>query len=123
MKQHFFMVSNGSYSDYCVGGLYVCDHAVSDEEWEQHKREIAKFRREHEEKAMLALTERTGKEPVRQVTYIHGGGQNVRILPPEGWYGSPEREEFLSRTDILTQETFIEKHKMTQVEYTEMWDD
>lgn len=35
-KQYFYMFSNGSYSDYCVGGMYVCDHEVTEKEWEEH---------------------------------------------------------------------------------------
>jgi hypothetical protein len=35
-KQHFFMFSSGSYSDYGVGGVYVCDHEVTEDEWKAH---------------------------------------------------------------------------------------
>jgi hypothetical protein len=30
---YYFMFSSGSYSDYSVGGLYVCDHEVTEKEW------------------------------------------------------------------------------------------
>lgn len=33
-NQYFFMFSKGSYSDYYVGGLYVCDHEVTEKEWD-----------------------------------------------------------------------------------------
>lgn len=36
MTQHYFAFSMGSYSDYGVGGFFVCDHAVSYDDWKAH---------------------------------------------------------------------------------------
>ena len=35
-KKYFYMFSEGSYSDYCVGGMYVCDHEITEQEWKDH---------------------------------------------------------------------------------------
>lgn len=35
-KQYFFQFSDGEYSDYRVGGLYACDHPVTEDEWIKH---------------------------------------------------------------------------------------
>lgn len=35
-KQYFYQFSQGTYSDYSVGGLFVCDHEVSEAEWDAH---------------------------------------------------------------------------------------
>ena len=34
--QHLFMFSSGTYSDYGVDGVFVCDHAVTKEQWAAH---------------------------------------------------------------------------------------
>jgi hypothetical protein len=37
-KQFFFVFSSGEYSDYRIGSLYVCDHEVTEAEWDEHYR-------------------------------------------------------------------------------------
>lgn len=44
---YFFQFSQGEYSDYSVGGLYVCDHEVTEDEWKEHYLIYQQIAKEH----------------------------------------------------------------------------
>jgi hypothetical protein len=107
---HFFMFSSGEYSDYCVGGMYVCDHVVTKDEWEQFVADKLAKRQKAREDSMLKYRTRAG------VNIFYYG-------VPEGWYESDEYEEYHKYCDEnCMRDLFIKAHNMCEVKYTELWD-
>ena len=94
---HFYTFASGSYSDYGVHGLAVCDHAITQEEWYEHLKEYrTAFDIKHEE----------------LVTSCEGGF----YIP----YGNPAYQEFETwKKENDPDKTFAKKHGMIFVEYQE----
>jgi hypothetical protein len=108
---HFFMFSSGEYSDYCVGGMYVCDHVVTTSEWEQFAEDKLAQRQKARSDSIVAYRNRNG-----ETTDIYAGY-------PTGWFGSKEYEGWLAYCeDNNSQDLFIKAHNMKRVEYTELWE-
>lgn len=96
--QFFFMFSQGSYSDYSVGGLCVCDHAVTEAEWDAH------YKAYQEEHARRYAP--------------------IRAIPWEERTGRPELEEFWQwERENQPEASFQKLHNMQEVGVTELWRD
>jgi hypothetical protein len=107
---HFFMFSSGEYSDYGVGGMYVCDHVVTTSEWEQFAAD------------KLAQRQKARNESVTKYKARTGEGDDYHGVPVD-WYGSDEYEECCKYCDEnCSQDLFIKAHNMRKVEYTELWE-
>ena len=97
----YFMFSNGSYSDYCVGGLYTCDHEVSESDWDAH------YKIYSDECARLAKLIPT--EP----------GNGYRRI-----YDSDEMRAYQAyRNEYDPEESFQKLHGMVALECAEFWRD
>jgi hypothetical protein len=108
---HFFMFSSGEYSDYCVGGMYVCDHIVNAEGWRQFAKDKQEQRQKVRNDSILKYRARTGE------------GSTLYYGVHEGWYASEECEEFRKYCDEnCPKDLFIKAHGMRKVEYTELWE-
>lgn len=102
--QFYFCFSEGSYSDYGINGLYVCDHNVTKEEWEAH---YAAYLKELE-KFPDAPSYRERETPEYAAYYADGGGCQIR----QAWIEANDPEK-----------SFQAKHNMVRIEYTELWRD
>jgi hypothetical protein len=103
-NMHFFMFSNGEYSDYSVRGMYVCDHIVDEEEWEQFAKDKSAQRQKAREDSILKYCARTG--------------DGVK-----GWYRSDEYKEYQKYCDEnCVKDLFIKVHGMREIFYTELWE-
>ena len=100
-KQYFFMFTSGTDSRYGVTGLCTCDHKVEESEWEEHiKTYDSEYYRHY-----------APYEKLRDA----GMAAN-----PE----SPEYKNFVKWRDANDPTTtFIAKHNMQKVEYTELFAD
>jgi hypothetical protein len=98
------MFSSGEYSDYCVGGMFMCDHIVTVDEWQQ----FAKDRREQIQKARNSSLDK----------YRARTGLNT-----SEWYKSDEYKEYCKYAEENNAEDlFVKAHNMKRVEYTELWE-
>jgi hypothetical protein len=98
---YYFMFSEGSYSDYMVGGMYSCDHEVTEDEWHSH---LAAYE-----------TERTAKQ-----VEIYGHDFNK----PYSWqrHTREQHVEMSAWSEANDPDkTFVAKHNMTRVAYEEFW--
>lgn len=121
-QQYFFMFSSGSYSDYSVGGLYVCSHKVPHEEWEAHYETYQRALKDVQDGAKIAYGKRIGCGHTEHHDKYNGCviiGQNA----PAFWNSDEWRAlcEWKHANDPET--TFIALHNMLQVEVTECWRD
>lgn len=110
-KQYYFMFSNGSYSDYSVGGLFMCDHEVSEKAWDKHYMLFQKTLANKCEELMEAFNERTGRT-VLPLRFDHD------------WWDSGEKatlDKWKAENDPET--TFQVQHGMVALDVTEMWKD
>ena len=95
---YHFMFSEGAYSDYMVGGLYACDHEVTEDEWDKH-------------------CQAYDKERKKKIVEMFGSEHNY-------WYA---RDNDINRqfnnwcSQNNPEQTFIQWHNMTKIEYTELW--
>lgn len=123
-EQYFFQFSSGSYSNYSVGGLYVCDHAVPLQEWKEHYEDYCDNLKATKECAMIAYGERVGCGH-RVYTYHTMTGETTAIRQDhKDWWGSAEAEGVRKWEEDNDPEcTFIALHNMTYVEVTECWRD
>lgn len=112
---HYFMFSNGEYSDYCVGGMYVCDHDVGEDEWKAFVADLSELKKRAKLHWLDMFVTRTGVTPKhRDGGYFEGY---------DDWWGSEECEAYRVYVDENNaQELFIKKHNMKPVEYTELWE-
>lgn len=97
---HFFQLSQGSYSDYSVGGLYVCDHEVKVEEWDAYY------------KGYQDVLDAKRKELIT-VPYTEREAYSMQCREWVKFHDSLPRPE----------ESFIRLHKMVEVDCTEFWRD
>jgi hypothetical protein len=100
MTQHFFMFSAGSYSDYGVNGLYVCDHEVTKAEWTAHY------------KVFQAESERRYQEHRKAHPLAGTAASRAAALELAIW-----------RKENNPEESFQKLHNMQPVEVTELWRD
>lgn len=95
---HYFMFSEGSYSDYMVGGLYACDHEVTKEDWKRHLEDC---------------------DALYEAKCVEIFGTDKR------WWlnNTPERSKAWAdwRMQNDPDASFVAKHNMTKIEYTELW--
>lgn len=111
MKQHFFMFSSGPYWDYCVRGLYVSDHLITEKEWDVFVADKEKLVEKAKQASIDAYGKRTGDLP-------HGPYGN----PGRGWTSSEEYslwKEYQASQDA--QELFVKMHGLVKVDVTELW--
>lgn len=95
---HFYTFASGSYSDYGVNALAVCDHAITQEEWYENLKEYR----------VLCEVKRKEIKEKYDVYYDY--------FP----YGSDSRKEFDAwLEDNDSDKTFAKKHGMIFVEYQE----
>lgn len=99
--QYFFMFSSGSYSDYSVGGLYVCDHEVTEKEWDDF------YKKYVDENGRLIAAYRDKWGP----SYAEYSGTPEYLV----W------REYLKNSD--PEGDFQKLHNMVEVPVTEMWRD
>lgn len=99
-KQYFYQFSQGSYSDYGVGGLFVCDHEIPESDWDNHYKI---FSDECTRLAKLIPTE--------------VGNSYRRIVD------SSEMKTYKEFRDKTPEEAFQSIHNMIAVECTEFWRD
>lgn len=113
----YFMFSNGSYSDYCVGGLYVGDDSVPDDAWQIH--------------CDAWTVEFVGKMRESQLQFLRDTGHpgadyfandlNCAFAYGNDWWKGAAyrkwRDDYSKKTDV-----FISKWKLVQVEYQECHD-
>jgi predicted HD phosphohydrolase len=103
MKQHFFMFSQGSYSDYGVRGMYLCDHDVDEKEWDQFykdwRAELIKVR----DTFNTEIGYDYSRTPNCQESFEWKAYQEFQAISPE--------------------ELFQKLHGMVEVEYKELWRD
>jgi hypothetical protein len=97
---HFFQFSEGSYSDYQVGGAYACDHEVKQEEWAAHYGAFVATRQAKQEEMVTARYE------------------NLEVYRIQ-WKKFREWCEAQPNPET----TFVEKHNMVAIEVTECWRD
>lgn len=119
-KQHYFMFSDGSYSDYCVGGLYVCDHGVTEVEWEEYLKTYRELSTEQRYSAMRQYSARRGKNDHWE--YVGTDGK-IHVSMRDGISYQKSEEAMLYRKWREAndpQESFIKVHNMVKVEYTEL---
>lgn len=93
---YFFQFSEGSYSYYSVGGIYVCDHQVTEKEWVDH------YQKYQDEVAEL-------RKSIITVDFRH----------PSNYGQSLKFEE--ERIKIAPEQSFIALHKMYPVDSEEFW--
>lgn len=99
---YFYTFADGSYSDYRVNSLAICDHAVTQEEWYTH---LQQYRKDFE----------SNKEEIIQKYSI-----NNYYIP----YGTDAYKEFEAwRKENDPDKTFANKHGMIFVEYEELHKD
>lgn len=96
---HFFVFSNGTYSDYQVGGLYVADHPIEEEDWD----EFVKFHSK-EKQRLYSLIPKINETSLR----LH---INHNTKEYKAW------REYLNVSGA-----FIEKHSLKAVPYQELWE-
>lgn len=99
-KQYFYQFSTGEYSDYRVGGLFVCDHEVTGAEW---KLAYEVYQTECERLAVLV--------PKRQGSWVWNNDS------PEYCAYNKHRE------DNHPEKLFQRLHNMHAVECVELWRD
>lgn len=105
-KQYFFTFAQGSYSDYGVNGLFVCDHEVTKEDWHKH------YKIYQDECERL-------NDLIPKITVKHAYGSYEH-----NDYDSVEQQQKHEWEEINNpEETFQKLHNMQQVEYTEFWRD
>jgi hypothetical protein len=118
-KQHFFMFSQGSYSDYMVGGLYACDHEVSEAEWREHCEKYYIALENKRTEVYKAFGERTG----------YGTSLDYRgmVSSPKDFNQCREYNGSIEYHNLKKWEaendpekTFQEMHNMVPVEHNEM---
>lgn len=97
-QQFFFVFSNGSYSDYQVGSLYVSDHDITEAEWDAH---------------YAAYQEEAAR---RYAPFQSMQRYQMRCAP--GW---AEYETW--KNENVPEQTFIAKHGLRPVPYGEFWRD
>lgn len=97
-KQYFYQFSEGSYSDYSVGGLYVCDHEVTEAEWDAHYKAY--------------------QEEVFRLSNMIPSDRMLRDINSEEYKVYRKFQE-----ECAPEKTFAELHNMTAVECTELWRD
>lgn len=51
---YFFAMSVGEYSDYRLGGFFVCDHPVSEEQWHEFCRQESALRQQKRSEIVTA---------------------------------------------------------------------
>lgn len=98
MKQYFYQFASGSYSGYSTGELCVCDHEVTEQEWD----EFYKLHRD----ACRELADKVPRTPV---------GSFDRT--------STEYKIYLDKYDNDPEKQFQVLHNMQVVEFTELWRD
>jgi hypothetical protein len=121
-KQYYFMFSNGSYSDYYVGGMYVCDHEVTETEWYEFRRQSKSDEKAHKERTIVAYGERTGKGHTKTI-YHQRDGNDLVVVNADGYFLSPEYKEYRKWCEENDpNEAFRKLHGMVEIEYVECWD-
>jgi hypothetical protein len=104
MDTYYFMFSEGSYSDYCVGGLYTCDHPVTVDEWDAFCNAVSAERHKRGEEVFAPWKGQLPRDYMKDDDY-----KAVSAAYWDWWRESDP------------QKRFVEKHNMQRVEYTELW--
>lgn len=108
---YFYQFSKGSYSDYSVDGLYVCDHEVTEAEWDAHYAEYL-----NQAKRLADLI------PTVEHKYFGGLGTEVtRMIQDTSTEQYKAHREFLR--NVSPEDSFIAKHNMKPVGCMELWRD
>lgn len=100
---HFFAMSDGEYSDYGVSGFYVCDHAVTEEEWHTFCKDERPIR--EAKKAEIC-------------TAPHPGYEKSEAL--DTWYGQFQEYQKWVAARGSYEAMFAAKHSMVPIEYDEL---
>lgn len=98
MKQYFYQFSQGSYSDYGVGGLFSCDHEVTEEEWDNCYKVFSD--------ECLRLTKLIPTDPSNSWRRI---------------YDSDEMRAYTAYRAQCPEEAFQKLHNMVAVPCVELW--
>lgn len=94
---YFFAISEGSYSDYGVNGMYICDHEITEKEW-------------HE----FCNIERTKRNVIHD-SIVKASWNEER----ETYYKQWEEWYEISKGMQSMEEMFVELHNMIPVPYEE----
>lgn len=102
-KQYYYQFANGEYSDYCVGGLYLCDHEVNEDEWKAH------YKMYQGQSSRLF-------QAIPRDNSTNGYGGTIKL-------GSYEYKAYRDYRNNNPEKSFQELHGMVAVECTELWRD
>ena len=100
MKQYFYQFAQGSYSDYSTGGLYSCDHEVSEQEWDSCYKVFSE--------ECFRLTQLCPLEPNNKYCRV---------------YDSDEMMAYRAYREQTPEAAFQKLHNMVEVPYVEFWRD
>lgn len=102
-QQYFFMFSSGSYSEYGVCGIYICDHPVTEEEWKVHYQAYYDEGR----KLYSAIPQLFWRE---HISYEERLQKSPEFKAYDDWCKANEPVKI-----------FTALHRMTEVPYLELW--
>lgn len=90
MSVHYFLFSDGEYSDYCVKGLFVTDHEVVEQEWQEFYKQHSVVAKAKREAAIIEYGRTSGTGHNRDWGF--DGMLHISYAgPPRGWYQSVEK--------------------------------
>ena len=106
---YFFLFSDGSYSDYSVGGLYKTDRRVTQKMWDKFLNKQVESRNKKMNEFKRKACTRVGITDEDEINMIN-------------FYGSPEWREWDDwRRKQESDDTVFQKlHNMVEIEYEEL---
>lgn len=132
MKEYYYMFSSGTYSDYCVGGMFKSKEELSEEYFANHLKNMIL----EQVSTWTEAVEYINNLPTDLTALSHYGlQQNLFALEageePDSSYGAKrawhkayaEWVEEVGELDRDFVQDLVNKGILEQVEYTEIWHD
>jgi hypothetical protein len=121
-KQYYYLFSDGEYSDYSVGSLYVTEQKLADDVWDKFLEDQSNKREAEQSRLIIAHGERTGVGHIIIERSSYFGVRKTFIEPInyKDFRASEEGKAYQKfRSEMNDDKTFQEMYNMTLVDYTE----